>query len=135
MRKVLPPIIEKGRELTGRYGSPPNSGPNGRFIIHLDKRRIVLILASDGLGWEHVSVTIWNPDHTSAERCPTWEEMCWAKDMFWEPEEAVIQIHPKQSEYVNGQPYCLHLWKPSTYELILPHPNLVGLRPPAKIRH
>lgn len=32
--------------------------------------------------------------------------------MFFNPEEAVYQIHPPQSEYVNFVETCLHLWKP-----------------------
>lgn len=56
------------------------------------------------LEWEHVSVSC-------ADRCPTWEEMCKVKQLFWTDEETVIQFHPKASVYVNRHPYCLHLWK------------------------
>lgn len=54
--------------------------------------------------WEHVSVSL-------AHRCPTWEEMCEVKEMFWKPLETVIQFHPKATSYVNCHPYCLHMWK------------------------
>jgi hypothetical protein len=37
--------------------------------------------------------------------------MCRVKDMFFEPEEVVVQYHPRHSEYVNRHPYCLHLWR------------------------
>ena len=37
--------------------------------------------------WEHVSVSL--PD-----RCPTWEEMCFIKDLFWNSDECVVQYHP-----------------------------------------
>lgn len=56
-------------------------------------------------GWEHVSVELY------ARRLPTWEEMCYVKDMFWEDEEEVVQIHPKHSHYVNITE-ALHLWRP-----------------------
>ena len=36
------------------------------------------VLFSDGLGWDHVSVSL-------ADRCPTWAEMCFIKDLFLRP--------------------------------------------------
>ena len=64
----------------------------------------VIIIASWGGGWEHVSASL-------RKRCPTWDEMCMMKDIFWEEEECVVQYHPPRSEYINCHPYCLHLWK------------------------
>ena len=64
------------------------------------------VVWSFGGGWEHISASYSN-------RCPTWDEMCKLKDMFFEPEEVVVQYHPKQSQYVNIHPYCLHLWRKS----------------------
>jgi hypothetical protein len=54
--------------------------------------------------FEHVSVSL-------AHRCPTWEEMCKVKDLFWEAEDVVVQYHPAKSEYVNTCKTCLHLWR------------------------
>lgn len=71
--------------------------------------------ASDGGGWEHVSVV-----PLSGNNVPTWKEMCVIKDMFFEEDEAVMQLHPKKSDYVNIYPNCLHLWKPTGIELPLP---------------
>lgn len=56
-------------------------------------------------GFEHVSVKL------MAKRLPTWNEMCVVKDIFWQDEEAVVQIHPKKSQYVNIAE-ALHLWRP-----------------------
>lgn len=58
----------------------------------------------DGLPWEHVSVS-------TAARCPTWEEMCFVKNLFWSEDECVVQFHPPKSDYVNVHPNCLHLWR------------------------
>ena len=58
---------------------------------HQQKLRII---ASDGFGWEHVSVS-------RRDRCPTWEEMCQIKALFWDEDDCVIQYHPPRSEYVN----------------------------------
>lgn len=54
---------------------------------------------------EHVSVVVSN------KRTPTWEEMCFVKDIFWDDTDEVIQIHPKKSEYCNLHTTCLHLWR------------------------
>jgi len=64
-------------------------------------------------GWEHVSVSY-------PMRCPTWEEMCFIKNIFWDEKETVIQFHPKKTNYVNTHKYCLHLWKPLKEEIQLP---------------
>lgn len=58
-------------------------------------------------GWEHVSVCPY--DHSIT---PSWDDMCRIKDIFWEDEEAVIQVHPPKSKYVNKMPNCLHLRRP-----------------------
>ena len=76
-------------------------------------------VASWGGGWEHVSVSL-------ARRCPTWEEMCMVKDIFWGEEECVVQFHPPRSEYVNRHPYCLHLWKKIGEEYETPPKEYVG---------
>ena len=72
-----------------------------------------------GLGWEHVSVSM-------ATRCPTWEEMCKIKELFWRDDETVVQFHPRKSRYVNRHPFCLHLWKLAESEYVLPPEILVG---------
>ena len=62
-------------------------------------------------GWEHVSVSPYGG------KTPSWDDMCEIKDMFWDDEEEVIQIHPKKSKYVNIVDNCLHLWRHKEIEL------------------
>lgn len=69
-------------------------------------------------GWEHVSVS-------RRDRCPTWEEMCLVKRLFWEDEETVLQFHPPRSRYVNVSENCLHLWKQTGVEHPLPPNELI----------
>lgn len=83
--------------------------------------RVLKVIASEGCGWQHVSVSLKN-------RCPNWREMCFIKDFFWEPEDIVMQLHPKQSEYVNLHPNCLHLWRPIDVEIPTPPSILVGFK-------
>lgn len=63
--------------------------------------------------WEHVSVS-------SPIRTPNWYEMCFIKNIFWDEEETVLQYHPPKSCYKNIHPYCLHLWKPTHFDIELP---------------
>ena len=101
--------------------SDSSFGNNGAFQIPFSGRRL-LVIASDGAGWDHVSVSL--PD-----RCPTWDEMCFVKRIFWRDEEAVIQLHPPSSQYVNNHPFCLHLWRFQLEDVVLPPPFLVGIPP------
>jgi hypothetical protein len=95
----------------------------GFFFMRKDPTGPMLkILVTEGdeeHPWEHVSVSL-------ANRCPTWDEMCWVKSLFWEDDETVCQFHPPKSEYVNFHQYCLHLWKPTKEVLQLPPYYLVG---------
>lgn len=74
------------------------------------------LVFSWGGGWDHVSASYKN-------RCCTWEEMCHIKEIFFEPEECVIQYHPPKSDYINNHPYVLHLWRPQNE--IIPMPSKV----------
>ena len=81
------------------------------------------VICSTGAGWEHVSVSPYQHRVT-----PSWDDMCAIKDMFWEDDEAVIQIHPPKAEYVNNMRNCLHLWRCTYKEMVLPPSILVGIR-------
>lgn len=103
-------LYKRELEVYGRNGDEGN----GVFKVYIEGRSFYVI-ASDGGGWEHVSVHPCN-----AKRCPTWEEMCAIKDMFFLPEETVVQYHPPKSDYVNNHPYVLHLWRPLNTEIPRP---------------
>lgn len=77
------------------------------------------VIASWGMGWDHVSVS-------HRDRIPLWEEMCWVKDQFFEAEETVMQLHPPHSEYVNNHSRCLHLWRPQADPVPRPPSMMVG---------
>jgi hypothetical protein len=98
-------VPEKFRLLKGKMGSDASYGNNGAFMVQLAHHQTVAVIASTGLGWEHISVS-------RQDRCPTWNEMCQVKDLFWDEEDCVMQFHPTKAEYVNNHPYCLHLWRP-----------------------
>jgi hypothetical protein len=116
MRKELPAILEVGRVRHGAYRT--KRGIPGAYEVK-HKGAQLLIIASNGMGWEHVSVSL-------KDRPPTWDEMCWVKDLFWEEDECVVQYHPPRVEYVNLHPHCLHLWKPYRTTIPTPPMELVG---------
>jgi hypothetical protein len=53
--------------------------------------------------------------------------MAWVKDQFFEPGEAVMQLHPPRDQYVNNHPYCLHMWRPQREAIPLPPVTMVGI--------
>jgi hypothetical protein len=77
----------------GPLCSDSSYGYHGAFMIPYDLSRVTMkCIASDGLGWEHVSVAL-------VKRCPSWEEMCFVKGLFWDDDDLVVQYHPPKSEY------------------------------------
>lgn len=105
--------------------STSQMGNNGVFIIPLSNRSKAICLASDGAGWEHVSVRI---ACEGDSRTPTWAEMCKIKALFWDEQDWVVQYHPARSEYVNNHPHVLHLWRPIGVEIATPPSILIGLK-------
>ena len=115
-------VPEGKRIVQGPLKTDPSRGNNGAFILDspIDNSQL-RIIASDGLGWEHISVS-------RPKRCPNWPEMCHVKDMFWDEEDCVLQYHPAKSEYIDNHPYCLHLWRPTKQKVPYPNSILVGLK-------
>jgi len=120
MRESLPIEVAKARVKTGPMASDDSYGFNGAFVLR-HKGRALQVIVSDGLGWEHVSVSL-----SHASRCPSWEDMRFVKDLFWRKDETVVQYHPAARNYVNFHPHCLHMWKPIGQEIPIPPTNLVG---------
>lgn len=81
------------------------------------------VVCSWGAGWEHVSISPFKHSYM-----PSWEDMCNLKDVFFRDDEAVIEMHPPKNEYVNNMGNCLHLWRCSYKDMVLPPSCLVGLR-------
>jgi hypothetical protein len=122
---------EKYRLRKGAFGSSlEEHGLNGAGFIpnHLDRKSGPLkFIASDGRDmpgewkWEHVSVSL-------PARCPTWAEMCFIKSLFWDDEDAVMELHPPRSTWVSNHEFCLHLWRPVGREIPLPPEFMVGIK-------
>lgn len=104
-------------------------GP-GIYVIPLNKELFLWCIASFGGYWDHVSVTIKRKKGKKVydlNRCPTWDEMCKAKQYFWDDDQEVMQLHPAAGENVSTHPYCLHLWRPQKESIPMPPAIFVGL--------
>lgn len=99
--------------------TPDDIRKDDRLLFNIDKDEFMIgsiklgtgyylnfIAGRNEDGYEHVSVS------TMTSKLPTWEEMSIVKDIFWDDEEMVVQLHPKKSMYVNIAE-VLHLWRPA----------------------
>jgi len=87
---------------------------NGILILTGQTKKFIFCMSVDECQngkREHVSVSLKNSNKT----LPTWKDMCRIKDIFWNGDEEVHQIHPKAEQYVHGvgdTENVLHLWRP-----------------------
>jgi len=91
-------------------------GNNGQFWIRCSGVRL-LCVASDGEKWDHVSVSYGG----DSRKTPTWKQMCFVKEIFFEPSEWVIQFHPARDKNISVHHFCLHMWRHQTIDI--PHPE------------
>jgi hypothetical protein len=92
----------------------PVGSTSGSFIIPgRTSRDKLFVTAHDGLEWEHVSVS-------KKYECPTWNEMCVVKDLFWSADDCVMQYHAPKRLYLSKDHYYLHLWRPIHAEIVMP---------------
>lgn len=135
MRAVPSETLARGRERRGFYRSTDADGCQGRFLLCCPATsRHLLIVASTGQDWaeaglpgdpwEHVSVSVLK----QPGKTPSWPEMVWVKDLFWGPEETVMQLHVPMVDHINYHAGCLHLWKPIGVEI--PRPPAATVAPP-----
>lgn len=127
MKEKFPEIVENCRKrIAGRWSSEYGD-KGGYFIVpypynpNLKKQRndvTLSVLVGSGDGWDHISIHV--ELNGEKKRCPTWEEMSFIKDLFFEDNEWTVQYHPAKSNHINLHPYVLHIWKPIDKELPVP---------------
>ena len=117
-----------GDPRVGRWGSDTSYGNNGAFIMPaIDAGWWLMIIASDQDGWEHVSVHAYKPARTgNVNRLPSWPEMMLIKRTFWGPDDVVMQLAPREADYVNCHPCTLHWWRPINQTIPTPPTYMVG---------
>lgn len=116
-------------DLPSIYFTDITFGNNGIFQIDHYKitEYIFFCTASDGEGWEHVSVSL-KSKNRRVDRNPTWLEMCFIKDLFWDQTDYVMQLHPPKDLNISMYEFCLHLWRPKAGISPVPHPIMVGTK-------
>jgi hypothetical protein len=109
---------------TGKMGSDDSIGNYGAFSWEKDGVEFFVIASggTDDYKWEHVSVHV---IEDGEDQTPTWEEMCYVRDLFWGDDQCVVQYHPPKSDYVNCHQHTLHLWRPVGMDLPRPPKILV----------
>ena len=100
----------RGEGNNGVFEVPKNEAPCGRALS---------IIASDGGGWDHVSVS--GPSYT-----PNWQEMAFVKALFFTDDECVIQYHPPKKDHINYHQHCLHLWRPQKANMPMPPKEMIA---------
>lgn len=125
MRETFPEIVEAGRLRAGAFGSVPGERQEAFELRHPRSGNVFIVIASNGSDWqacglpgtpwEHVSVHLRGKD-----RCPSWAEMCWIKDLFWRPDECVMQLHVPAADHQNCHETTLPLWRPVGAEIPRP---------------
>lgn len=94
---------------------------NGAFVIDRHKNgEFFLLVVSNGVGWDHVSVTLHRKNGADIKRCPSFEEMQMIKEKIFADDEVVFQLHPREEDYINTHPFCLHLWRPNNCSMNIP---------------
>lgn len=76
-------------------------------------------LASNGDGWDHVSVS-------TPHRAPNWREMEQIKRLFFNDNEVAMQLHVTPDNHISVHPHCLHIWRPHDVEIPLPPKEFVA---------
>lgn len=104
------------------YGDEfPGDDYNGAFVIDKHKNgEFYLVIVSNGQGFDHVSVTSHRKNGANIKKCPSFEEMQMIKEKIFAEDEVVFQLHPREEDYINTHPYCLHLWKPNNCNMSVP---------------
>jgi hypothetical protein len=73
----------------------------------------ILVVASNGLGWDHVSVSL-------SYRCPLYDEMKAIKQTFFREDEWAMELHAPVNDHISRHPFCLHLWRPQNVAIPTP---------------
>lgn len=78
-------------------------------------------------GWDHIAIHVraWDKARKSLARAPSPSETAWLKDLFFEPQEPVLQFHLARNHPLHAQAFVVHLWRPTIGEITLPPPELV----------
>lgn len=85
-----------------------------------DDQMPMLVLVSDGHGWDHVSVS------RKDRKVPSWAEMEFVKRGIFRLNEVAMQLHVPPKDHINVEGVeVLHLWRPQHKGIPRPPKELV----------
>ena len=103
----------QGEAVVKRYGFK-GSKTCGAFMVPSPiNRQPLVIVASSGGGWDHVSVSRRN-------RVPNWAKMEHIARLFFRDDKTAVQFHVPATNHINVHDHCLHWWRPQ--DAPLPRP-------------
>lgn len=110
----------------------PAKATYGAFEVPYNGKHLCIIATDgrlDGKGaydteWEHVSVHVVDPVFKK-NQTPTWDQMAYAKSLFWNEDEVVMELHVASGDHINFHQHTLHLWRPTKASIPLPPKILV----------
>ena len=109
----------KDAQVVRTYGSTGDGG-NGVFEVRSQHDGApLLVVASNGGGWDHVSVSC-------GRRLPNYGDMVDVFKLFFKPDETAMQLHVPAAEHINCHPNCLHLWRPQLQAIPKPPRNMIA---------
>lgn len=85
-------------------------GPDSMFAwSHTSGLRVICSTDTmeDGGTWLHVSVS-------RSNSLPSWDDLKLVKDAFIGRNHEAVQVLPRDEDFVNLHPFCLHLWSPES---------------------
>ena len=112
----------RGPRIVQIFGSEGDAGCGAFMLASALDGGMLRIVAADGMGWDHVSVS-------REDRCPRWEEMEQVKRLFFRDTEVAMQLHVPVADHISHHANCLHLWRPQVGAIPLPPSLMVAPRP------
>jgi hypothetical protein len=107
-----------------------NEGEDGFHLSFIITDRMYCIVASWGMGWDHVSLhtqrtVIVDGEEKIVTILPLWDDMCIVREIFFHPDEWVMQLHPPIDKNISVHNDTLHLWRPQRKPIPKPPKEMV----------
>jgi hypothetical protein len=108
------------RDTIAWFGSVGDRETGAFMVPSPIDRAPMVIIASAGFNWDHVSVSRRN-------RAPNQRELDYVFRLFFNDDETAVQYFVPRSQHVNNSENCLHLWRPHHLTMPQPRSELVGI--------
>jgi len=107
VQRFEPPKLRRTIPNDWKIGPGMPEMPGSIWATHASGLRILMStdVMDDGSRWLHVACSRTN-------RIPNWEELKLVKDAFIGRAHEAIHVLPKDEDFINLRPHCMHLWSP-----------------------